>query len=622
MFRHPSPPRRLVRHSAYLLVLVFAAMPSRAAAQKEEFTKQGFLVTPLAQEPGSERESGRKAADRIRSRVKKLSNGHELDVVNSYAIKGRLEHDGFRADSALDEVDVQMLARYLRADEYVQGRVSSPPEGPARIEAELVLVRNPRVRQPLRAVSAARLDDAADALAGEIVAARVQVIPMRRCENALRDGHGRAAIAAARAGLAAYPDGALVGTCLVWALRATGAPSDEVLSAARRVLAADSVNPYALESAATALDSLRRPGESADMWLRLAATDTTDLELASRVAFALLQGGNAKAAEPFIYARSDAHPDHAMLLWYKWRAANARQNWPRVVEAGESMLVRDSLARADSTTYLRLATAYGRVGNPYKAIETVARGVSLFPHDPSLYALYAQFVRTEADTVLPRGLALFPRDAGLLALDAQALRAQGRMAEALDASRRAMMSDTTLSQGELLVAQGEMDAGRPDSALAALRLALSRGKDSVLVARFLLARGNRLYRAAADTKATADFEVAVRFLSLADSVQSSAQSRFLLGAAALGAAQAALTDAPKFAPGAQGTAVAAAGRSCELARYGSQMLQVARGGLAAGAEVGVSGASESMAYVDQLEPYATRQVAAYCDVSAAGAGQP
>ena len=56
---------------------------------------------------------------------------------------------------------------------------------------------------------------------------------------------------------------------------------------------------------------------------------------------------------------------------------------------------------------------------PIKAIELLARGVSGFPHDARLYSLYSQYVRTEADTVVPRGLAMFPKSADLLTMNAK-----------------------------------------------------------------------------------------------------------------------------------------------------------------------------------------------------------
>src|SRR5262249_52278768 len=149
--------------------------------------------------------------------------------------------------------------------------------------------------------------------------------------------------------------------------------------------------------------------------------------------------------------------------------------WPLAVATGEALMENDEAARHDSVFYQRLATAYRMNGQPYKSVETVAKGVAAFPGDPRLYALYTQFIREEADTAIGRGITLFPGSGDLAALQAKDLRAKGKVAEALDASKRAVQLDSTLAQGRLLIAQGEMELGRPDSALVTLRRAVAAG---------------------------------------------------------------------------------------------------------------------------------------------------
>jgi tetratricopeptide (TPR) repeat protein len=205
--------------------------------------------------------------------------------------------------------------------------------------------------------------------------------------------------------------------------------------------------------------------------------------------------------------------------------------------------------------------------------------------------------------VIPRGLALFPRSAELLALNAQLLRSRGKVAESLEASRMAVAIDSTLKQGELLIAQAEMELGRPDSALSALRRGLARGEDSIVVAQFALSKGNALARAANGTKSRDDYRLAMRFLAFADSVRPSVQAKFLMGTAAFSVAQGALTEAP-----------AAAGKvqSCELARIGAEMMPVALNGIGAGQQVAPDAARQYLEYLGKLQPYLDKQLETFC----------
>ena len=594
-----------------LQLWVLAALVPAAIAQGQrrrpvrEFTRQGILVTNFTPVDRADARLGRRAADAVRSRIGKLADRRDLDVISGEIVRAELDQGGFPPDSVLEPFLVASLGRRLRADEYVIGAVGRTASG-IRLTGRLVLIRDTRLRQPLPPAIAPTLDAAADQLARSVVAARAQLDDQRRCENALRDLQGARAIQSARAGIAEYPGSTIARTCLVWALRSTGAPATDVLSTARELLALDDGNAHALEAAAVSLDSLRRPNEAADMWLRLVETDTADRTLTERVLIALVEGGNARRAEPLAVRAWAASPQYLPFVRHAWRIAVRNRSWPQAIRAGETLLATDSAARADPTFFLRLATAYKSNEQPFKAIEIAVRGVSAFPKEGRLYALYTQFVKAEADTAIGRGLSLFPQNAELLALNAKELRARGKLAEALESSRLAVAADSTLPQGELMVAQTEMDLGRPDSALASLRRALARGEDSTAVAQFALGKGNTLYRAASGTKSSADFRLASRFLAFADSLRPLPTSRFLLGAAALGVVQTTLTEAPKL-----GDKV----RGCEFARSASEMVPIARAGLEAGREMFAEAAQQSLEYLTQLEPYAKQQLAVFCEAA-------
>jgi tetratricopeptide (TPR) repeat protein len=590
------------------LASILVALASRdATAQRRkdapsEFTRQGLLIVNFAPRAGATLKLGRSAGNAVRARVGKLVNRREVDVIDGNEIEYRMDRAGFDPDGLFTLEDLHAIGHYLRADEYLWASVSSDPSG-VRLSGELVLMRDERLRQPILDAVAPKLDSAARLFAKSVAAARTQLIPQRRCENALHDGSAERAIAAAREGVSGFPRSTIARTCLVWALRQSGAPTAEVLSVAQEILTIDSMNVHAIEAAAIALDSLRRRDAAATMWLRLAATDTADLDFALRISYALFDGGNAKRAEPFIARVSDAHPEDLRLVQQTWRIAYENKSWRRAITAAEILLARDTLALGDSTFFLRLATAYHSVNDSYRAIGTVARGVAAFPKDARLYTLYTQYVKAEADAAVPRGLDLFPKNADLLALSGKELRAKGRIAESLDATKRAVALDSTMTQGQLMVAQLEIELGRPDSALVSLHRALATGEDSSVVAQFALAKGNTLYRAANATKASGDFALALRFLAFADTVRGSTQSKFLVGAAALGIAQAALTEATKLKDKAE---------SCRLAKLGADMIPVARVGLQAGQEAFGDAAKQSLDYLGQLDPYAGQELTTFC----------
>lgn len=600
-------------HGLLLLPLVLAPFAALHAQRRQppEFTQQvvlvpNFWVAGANATPSRARDDlrlGRRIGDEVRDRLADLVTKREARLVGGFEIRQSFDLAGYMHDAALTITEMRQQGQTFRTDEIVLGIVTRQPNGGVRVEGRLLLWRDVRQRQPIEPVAAPTVDRAAAQFARMVHQARVQLPYQRRCENSLRAFQNARAVQHAREGIAAYGRGALVRTCLLWAMRANGAPFEEILREARTLLDIDPGAFFGLETAAVAFDSLKRRAEAADMWLRVAATDSNNVELIERVVRAMAEGGNSKRAEPLIVRVSDANPAHMGLMRQRWRVANDNRNWPLAIAAGEKLLEKDAEAVGDSVFYLRLASAYRANGQIFKAMELVARGVSVFPKDARLYAMYTQFVKEEGDSVLPRGLALYPHSAELLALNAKELRSKGMVAEALDASKRAVELDSTIAQGRLMVAQAEIELGRPDSALATLRRALPAGEDTATVAQFALSKGNVLFRAANGTKTRADFQLAMRFLALADSLRPTPQTKFLLGASALSVAQTALTDAPTLK---------AKEESCIVAQLGAETLPIAREGLTAGRDVSPEATKQYLEYLDLISPYAEKQIAAFC----------
>ncbi|MGH7679613.1 MAG: tetratricopeptide repeat protein [Gemmatimonadaceae bacterium] len=594
--------------------LVFAIPVAPASAQRKpplEFTQQSVLVGNFwvaGKETPSQAKNdlklGREVGDGVRKRLSDLVDKRETKVIDGYDMRESLIRAAFSPDEPFTIEALRQQGQTFRTDEIVWGVATPVPGGGVKLDANLVLYRDVRMRQPIPPVTNRSVDRATSQLATRINEARVQLKFQRRCENFLRDANGARAIQAAREGISAYSNGVLVRTCLIAALRYTGAPAALLLAEAQALLEINPVAPHALEAAAVALDTLKRRAEAAEMWLRLYATDSTNLDLVERIAWSMAQAGNSRRAEPLIVRLSDGYPDNMRLMRQKWRIANDNRNWPLAVAAGEKLLAFDAEALTDSIFFHRFAAAYRANGQIYKAMELVARGVATFPSDPQLYALYTQFVKEESDTVLSRGLALHPSSAELQALNAKDLRARGQIAAALDASKKAVELDSTITQGRLFVAQGEMELGRPDSALATLWRAVAAGEERNAIAAFALAKGNTLLRAANATELRADFQLAMRFISLADSLKSTPQTKFLLGAAALKVAQTALTDAPK---------IAVKEESCAVSRLGLDTIPIARASLMASQDVAPDAIKEFLAYLDEIGPYADKQIAAFCD---------
>ena len=589
-----------------IAVLLPAAVQAQRGRAPLEFTQQAILVANFHVSDTPTRNDfkfGRRVADDVRDKLGDAVNGKEAKVIGGYETHSTLELSSYSADTTLTMTELWVQGQFLRADEIVTGRATRLPNNQVKVDAVLYLWRDVLLKQPMPSVTARSTEDAAKIVAQHIAAARAQIKPQRRCENALRLNQPEQGLRFAREGVQAYSRGVLTRTCLIWALANTRAPVTQILEEAKAILNIDPTATYALEAAAVALDTLRRRDEAADMWLRLAETDPNLVPLVERVVSSMADGGNSLRAEPLITRAVAGNPNNLQLLRQKWRITTDNRNWTAAIETGEKLMQIDSVAAKDSTFYQRLATAYRFNKQPYKAVEIAARGVAAFPGDAKMYSLYTQFIKEESDTVIGRGLALFPGSAELAALNARDLRNRGKVSESLDASKRAVELDSTLSHGRLMIAQAELELGRPDSALATMKKAAAAGEDSTTIAQFALSKGNTLLRTANGTKSLADFLVSMRYLAFADSLRPTPQTKFLLGVSAVSVAQTALMEAPN---------VKEKELRCSMAQLGAESLPIARDGLDGGAEVMPDAAKQYRDYLDLISPYAEKQIAAFC----------
>jgi tetratricopeptide (TPR) repeat protein len=577
-----------------LLALLLIAFAPPSLPGQDKFVTQ-VLIVPTFQSEDMGR--AHKAADIVRDRVKDAFQRDELRVVSAGDIADWLHRSGLDEDMPLTAGELLAVAREFRADEQITGEVIRTPNG-FRVNATLTLVRDLRSNQPISG-EASTVESAAEAVAQEMIAARRQLTPLRRCENSSRAGQFTQAIASAIEGVSAYPRATFARLCLMTSLgRVAEDRTDSVIAVARSVLAVTPTNPLALEYLAESYESKGERDLSAEAWLRLLATDSTNEALVERAVTALSRLGKADAAHTLIDRASDAHPTNESLLKLRWLVHLAMSDWKGAIAAAERIMAADSKTQTDPDFFGRLARAYRADSQPDRALVAAAVGVSRFPKDAPLYTVYTELLLSESEVAVARGLARFPESAPLHVLAAQQLRTAGQVRGALTETRRALAADPRLPHALLQIAELQVELGEPDSAMATLEQAVH-GESRTAVAQFALAKGDALYKAANATKRREDFEQARRFLSLAKRLEPTPEAAFLLGASALSVGQAAANEAP-------------AGKSCDLSKLAEASLAEAEENLNTGGSVAPDAARQFLEFLSQLRPFVADQLKAFC----------
>jgi tetratricopeptide (TPR) repeat protein len=196
-------------------------------------------------------------------------------------------------------------------------------------------------------------------------------------------------------------------------------------------------------------------------------------------------------------------------------------------------------------------------------------------------------------------LAAFPDNSELHVLAAQSMKGSGNSTGALAETKRALAANPKLPHGYLQRAQLELDVGQVDSAYVSIEQAPKYGEDPITAAQFALARGNTLYKAATASQKREDYQLAMRFLTLATTIKPSAEAKFLLGASALSVSQSAATEAPTT-------------KSCDLSKLAESSLTEAEINLVSGGSAAPDAAKQALDFVAKLRPFVADQVKTFC----------
>lgn len=538
----PLEPLGILAWVARMSCLLILVALNAASGRAQEFTRQTMLVATLR--AVGEPRVARHVGDEVRSRMSHMGNKAEMQVLDPYYVEEALTLSDLPVNQPLGDRDLFVLARFMRADEVLYGTVTAH-DGEVEVAAALRLTRDWGQRQPLRVVRAPTATAAAEKLAGEVTMARKQLVPLRRCENAMRAGDQAGAIRFARDGVAAYPASTFARTCLLAALLWVGERSDSVLSVADQILALDSLNVAATVGRAIALQAQNRVVDAERAWLKAIDLRADSIDLGVRAVEALLQLPRPASALELTRRLSALDERDPRMRRLRFRASYALSSWKEAVALGDSLdLAGDVEFLADSSYAVRYVDALKRSGDSIGAMAVSARAVKRYPGDARVYSQYVALVGGENAAALPRGIERFPGDPEFYVIAAKNARDSGRRRDAIAATAAAIRADPGLSQGYLQIAELWFDEQLPDSALEVLRRAPRTGSGAEMLRSYAIARGARVLRAAGDTS-LASLRLAVNFLVLADSVESREDSRSYVVAGMLQLARGELVLAAK-----------------------------------------------------------------------------
>ena len=556
---------RISRRRAVAALAAFTAMPvASATAQRRPPDPVPRVMVATFQ--SADKELGIKAAEELRNRITRDVDARKLVVIPKNDINKTLEASGYSTTEALQPNDAKALASLLRADEYIDGVATKTPTG-VKLEARLILARDQNIGQPLPTAEAAKLDQAASAVSKSYQAAREQLAGEKNCYAAFREGKHSEAVLLARSALQKYPTGTIAMVCLANAYQELKQP-DSVLAVAERITAVDPRNIPALRFEADIYQSRNNTPKALEALTRLMAADPSNDRLREQVIASLVQTGQAAMAVPIVEEALRQNPGDPKTLNLAWRVYLAANQFEKALTTGADMIRADT-ALADESYFIRSGAAASSI-SPTRAAEIVSQG-----------------------------LAKFPNSTQLLVVQANTLSKAGQNAQALAAINKALAVNPKVENGyaQKILILGAMNM--PDSIFTTITLAQNAGVDKKTLAQLALKTGSDAYKAGNASKDRVQLQRAVKFLTLADQLDASADAKFLAGASAFLVGQSAVTEA-------QDT------KSCQLARLAKESFATAQENVPAGLTSYADAAKQLLTAIPQFTPAVDDQIRRFC----------
>jgi tetratricopeptide (TPR) repeat protein len=526
------------------------------------------------------------ASEELRSRLSGDIPMRALTVLSSADYKQVVEQSGYPYDEALSTGDLGSLAKLLRTDEYLEGTVEKTATGYS-IAAKLVLTRDSDLSQPLPLAEGDKLSRAASVLSKNLQDARKQLEFEKKCNMLGRDGKANDAIAAAHAGIVAYPQATLARLCELQVRVGFKHPIDSIIAVAQEIIKIDPKSKIALTNAAQAYKDKGDNDKYTEVLTQLLATDPTNTRLVEDVVNAFAASGKWDLAKPVIAQAVKDNPGDVRIMKQAFNVFMSARDFKTGLPLGEEMVKIDTAA-ADSAYFVKVIGAYDADSNFTKAAEAAAQAAQKFPTNVSLLGMLGQ----------------------------EQLKS-GQQQQAITTFHKILAIDPKAPNTHLLIARTFDEMKMTDSALVALRDAKAAGEDGDAVGGYALSIGNRLFKIGQDalnkaqaSKTSEDYAAAISanqavlpWVNFADetlkSTERKTQARFILGVATFQIAVAAVSDAPKT-------------KSCELAKMAADNIAVAQTNLPAGGRFAPQAVSQLMPVVPQIMTGADQMVKGYC----------
>ncbi|MFI5230885.1 MAG: tetratricopeptide repeat protein [Gemmatimonadales bacterium] len=479
MVRHQS------RVAAAVAAMFLGGFPFSTEAQLVRPPNPDAPILVVVTFKSADKKAGVDFAESVRDKISSDVSYRDLQVQSKANIDATLQASGYDMTAALTEGDANLLAKQLRADEYIEGTINKTATGAGyTTEAWMVMTYDQNQVQPLGTFTGPKPSDVAKEISKAFQAAQKVYDDVKKCRAARREDKGGDAMNIASGGISKYPRSTLLRICEMQAMVDSKKPPADLLKVAQEILQLDAKSKFALqaevdaydqlaEQATAAHDSVKAAGYKDSKMATLAnllAADPTNTKLQQTVTYELAQAGKYDVALKIISKAVEDNPGDVTFTKLYWQLLYATKDYKTMVKVGDEMVKMDT-SFADTTYYDRTIDAYRQDSAWANAAVAAAHATAKYPKRADYWAQRGQ-LELKAGQVQPAVVSL----------------------------RRALEIDPTLKGARLLIVSSLVDANAYDSAMVAMHDAVKSGENADQIGKFALSIGGKLFTVANNSK--------------------------------------------------------------------------------------------------------------------------
>lgn len=477
----------MVRHQSRVAVVVAAmflgGFPFSSEAQLVRPPNPDAPILVVVTFKSADKKTGVDFAETVRDKISGDVSYRDLQVQSKANIDATLQASGYDMTAALTEGDANLLAKQLRADEYIEGTINKAASGTGyTTEAWMVMTYDQNQVQPLGTFTAAKLGDVASQISKSFQAAQKVYDDVQKCRAARREDKAGEAMSIAHSGISKFPKSTLLRICEMQSMVDSKKSPADLLKVAQEILQLDPKSKFALQAEADAYDQMAEldKADSAkaaadkdkklETLANLLAVDPTNAKLQQTVTYELAAAGKYDVALKIISKAVADNPGDVTFTKLYWQLLYATKDYKTMVKVGDDMVKMDT-SFADTTYYDRTIDAYRQDSAWANAASAAARATAKYPKRADYWAQRGQ-LELKAGQVQPAVVSL----------------------------RRALEIDPTLQGARLLIVSSLVDASSYDSAMVAMHDAVKSGENADRIGAFALSIAGKLFTTANNAK--------------------------------------------------------------------------------------------------------------------------